>query len=75
MVRCYFIGVKTYKVQAPLERVAELFNEVNHDLRSGESFCTRFGAKVRYLKGGWWQLSGYDGNGADTDECINVLCK
>ena len=63
------------KLQATLDQVKKLFYEEGHHLLNGETWCTKFGAKIRYLKGGWWHLYGYAQSGQDVQDCLKILQK
>ena len=62
-----------FKIRASLRQTEKLFNETGHDLLNGETWCTKTGAKIRYLKGGWWHIYGYAQSGQDVQDCLKLL--
>jgi len=65
--------LKEAKIQVPVKHVEKLFFENRPDLTSGEIWCTKTGAKIRYLGGGWWHMYGYRSKGEDVKECLDIL--
>lgn len=60
--------MKQVKIQASLESIRKASPKaqtVKH-----EGFSTHSYAKVYYLGGGWWIVSGYHYAGKDTDESL-----
>lgn len=66
-------STKNVKFQATVTQIKKLFYEDHHYLLDGETWCTRTGARLRYLKGGWWHLYGYAQSGQDVQDCLKLL--